>query len=202
MDHTKLSNSEFRDLLNEILAKADGNAAEYFLTQSQLDELKTVRSTITTDITDQATKQAAAKAATSKLGQTRKNADKLVSLVKRTMKANAGFTSDKYVDLGFDADDLTLTVSVPQTPLDLSVKGFSNGTNELKYKRNGNKATTIFIIEAKIGDAANYSIIGTTTKTNFRHTGQKPGLKILYRVRAQNADQYSEYSNEAVIYES
>jgi len=201
MNHTKLSNSEFRDLLDDIVEKADGNAAEYFLTQSQLDELKTVRNTLTTEIADQAAKQSAAKAATQKLGQTRKDGDKLVSLVKKTMKSNAKFTTDKYVDLGFDADDLTPSAIAPQTPLDLSVKGFSNGTNELKFKRNANKATTVFIIEAKTGDAANYSIIGTTTKTVFRHTGQKPGLKILYRIRAQNGDQFSEYSNEAVIYE-
>lgn len=201
MNHAKLSNSKFRDLLDDILTKADGNAAEYFLTQSQLDELKTVRNTLTAEIAEQTETQAAAKAATQKLGQTRKGADKLVSLVKKTMKANAGFTSDKYVDLGFDADDLTPSAITPQTPLDLSVKGFSNGTNELKFKRNGNKNSAVFIIEAKIGDAADYAIIGTTTKTVFRHTGQKPGLKILYRVRAQNGDQYSEYSNEAVIYE-
>lgn len=201
MDHTKLSNSKFRELLDKILEKADGNAADYFLTQSQLDELKTVKTTLTNEITDQTTKQAAAKAATQKLGQTRKGADKLVSLVKKTMKANSKFTADKYVDLGFDADDLTPSAIAPQTPLDLSVTGFSNGTNELKFKRNGNKTATVFIIEAKIGDAASYSIIGTTTKTTFRHTGQKPGLKILYRVRAQNGDQLSEYSNEAIIYE-
>lgn len=201
MDHTKLSNNEFKNLLDDIAAKADGNAADFFLTQGLIDQIKTAGGVLTADISDQAAKQSAAKAATNKLGQTRKDGDKLVSLLKRTMKANADFSPDKYVEFGFDADDLTPSAIAPQTPADLSVEGFSNGTNELKFNRNGNKTGTVFIIEAKIGEAANYSIIGTTKKTNYRHTGQKPGVKIVYRLRAQRGDQFSEYSNEAVIYE-
>ena len=201
MDHTKFSNNEFKNLLDDIAAKADGKAADFFVTQDLIDQIKTAGNTITADISDQAAKQAAAKAATNKLGQTRKDGDKLVSLLKRTMKANADFSPDKYVEFGFDADDLTPSAIAPQTPTDLSVEGFSNGTNELKFNRNGNKSGTVFVIEAKIGDAPNYSIIGTTKKTTYRHTGQKPGVKIVYRIRAQRGDQFSEYSNEAVIYE-
>lgn len=202
MDHTKLNHNQFKNLLDDISAKADGNAADYFLTQDLIDQVKTAGGAISADISDQAAKQAAAKAATNKLGQTRKNGNKLVSLLKRTMKANPNFTPDKYIAFGFDADDLTPSVIVPQTPADLSVEGFSNGTNELKFNGNGNKTGTVYVIEARTGDAANYSIIGTTKKTTYRHTGQKPGVKIVYRIRAQRGEQFSEYSNEAVIYES
>ncbi len=201
MDHTKLSHSEFKDMLDHISAKADGNAADFFITQDLVNQIKSAGTELDSDISDQTAKQAAAKAATTKLGQTRKNADKLVSLLKRTMKSNAAFTSDKYVEFGFDADDLTPSAVVLQAPQNLTVKGFSNGTNELKFDRNGNKTGTVFIIEGKVGESANYSIIGTTTKTSYRHAGQKPGVKIVYRIRAQRGEQFSEYGNEAVIYE-
>jgi hypothetical protein len=43
-------------------------------------------------------------------------------------------------------------------------------------------------------------MVGTTTKPGFNHTGQTPGVKAMYHVRAQRGDRFSEYSNEAVVY--
>jgi hypothetical protein len=201
MDHTKLSNSAFKELLNNIFTKANGNEAEFFLTPALVGQVKTSRDTIDIKIADQTAKLAAAKASTTDLGLTRKEGNALISLVKRTMKSNANFSLAKYVEFGFDEDDLTPSAITPETVLDLSAKGASNGTNTLKFNRNGNKPGTIFLIEAKIGDAPDYIIVGTTTKTTFEHKGQKPGVKVVYRVRAQRGDDVSEPSNEAVVYE-
>ena len=44
------------------------------------------------------------------------------------------------------------------------------------------------------------SIIGTTTKAPFEHTGQIPCKMLFYRVKAQRNELLSEPSNVAVVY--
>jgi uncharacterized protein YggE len=199
-DHRRLNNSAFKTAIEELITKADGKAEEFGLTQPLVDELKATSTTLGADIAVQALKKAEARASTTKLNGTRKTADDLYAKAKRQAK-DSGVGADKLAEIGIDADDLTPSSIAPQTPSDLVAQGFSSGKNTLKFNRNGNKTGTIFLIEAKIGDAANYVIIGTTTKTTYNHTGQKPGVKVVYRVRAQRGDDFSEYSNEAVVYE-
>jgi hypothetical protein len=200
IDHSKLSHSEFKNLLDLIESKADGNAAEFGLTQADVLQIQAIRDRMETDIADQAAKDAAAEAATAKLTATRKEGNKLLSLNKMTMRSNQ-VKDDKFAELGFGTDDSVDTPVAPLTPAELSVQGFSNGANKLKFKRNGNKQHTIFNVEAKIGNAPNFVIVGTTTTTNFNHENQTPGVKVVYRVRAQRSGgEFSEYSNEAVVY--
>ena len=199
-DHRKLSNSSFRDLLNGIYTTGNGHAEEFGLTDELIDEAKARGGVIDSKITKQVTTKAASKAATTDLNLQRKSDNEFVSSLKIAMRA-AKVPADKFVAMGFDADDLTSSAIVVQSPVDLSVKGFSNGINALKFNRNGNKHGTIFLIEAKIGAATDWTIVGTTTKAGYEHKGQKPGVKVLYRIRAQRGEEVSEPSNEAVVYE-
>lgn len=198
-DHRKLSNSALRDLLNTIYTKANGASENFGLTQDLIDEAKTRRNALTGKIDDQTAKRTASKAATTALNLERKDNDEWVADLKVKMHA-AKVSADKFVEFGFDADEFGSSAISPQTPLELTVTGSSNGTNALKWKGNGNKPRTIYLIEAKIGDAAKYSIIGTSTKKSFNHKDQTPGVKVIYRVRAQRGEDFSDYSNEAVVY--
>jgi hypothetical protein len=199
-DHRKLSNNAFYNLLNDIYTKGDGSAPSFGLTQAIIDLVKDMRNGMSDGIADQTAKKAASKASTTSLKIVRGGADDLVSDLKIAMRA-AKVSADKFVEFGFDADDLVPSIITLSTPMDLVVQGYSNGTNELKFDRNGNKQGTTFLIEAKIGDALDYTIIGTTRKQSFKHTEQKPGVKTLYRTRAQRGDDFSEYSNVATVYE-
>jgi hypothetical protein len=198
-DHRKLSHGNFKNLLDNISDKAGGTPEDYGLNASLITEVNTSRTAIAAGIADQLEKKAAAKAATTALTQLRKDGDDLGSRIKAEMR-RAGMPPEKFEELGFDADDSTPSPIGVQTPTDLTAQGASNGTNSMKFNRNDNKKGTIFIIEAKIGAATDYVMVGTTTKTSFNHTGQKPGVKAMYRVRAQRGEQFSEYSNEAVVY--
>ena len=200
-DHRKLSNSEFINLLNEIATKAEGKAEEFGLTQEIVDDAKARRLNLQAKLSDQIAKRDAAKAATTVINQTRKSDDQFISDLKVRMRLEK-VPPEKFVEAGLDADDSTPSVVAPQTPTDLVVEGFSNGTNKLKFNRNGNKKNTVFIIEAKSGDAVDFVIVGTTTKTTFEHKNQKPGVKTVYRVRAQRGGDYSDYSNLATVYET
>lgn len=200
-DHRKLSNSEFLNLLNQLATKADGNAADFGLTQDIVDEAKTRRIGLQTKVNDQTAKKSAAKASTSIVNQTRKGDDEFLSDVK-TMMRLAKVSPDKFIEVGFDEDDSIVSIIIPQTPTDLVASGTSDGINKLKFNRNGNKPKTVFLVEAKIGNATDFVIIGTSMKQTFEHKNQKPGVKVVYRIRAQRGDDYSDYSNTATVYET
>lgn len=199
-DHRKLSHTEFKSLLEEIIAKANTAPADFGLTADVMTAVGNSRAGMNTKIADNISKKDAAKASTSALNAERKSGDELVSELKAMMRL-AKMPSEKFLEIGLDADDVVQTPSAPQTPLDLLVEGFSNGNNNLKFNRNGNKQNTIFNVEAKIGGAADFVIVGSTTKTTWVHKNQTPGVKVVYRVRAQRGDDYSDYSNPATVYE-
>jgi len=85
-------------------------------------------------------------------------------------------------------------------PTELSAVGYDNGENKLRWNRNGNVATTIFVVEARIGNEGEWFFVDVTTKTRFTHDGQTPGTEVFYRVYAQRAGSQSGYSNIAVVY--
>ena len=86
-------------------------------------------------------------------------------------------------------------------PTKLSVAGYSNGVNKLRFSGNNLPSSVTYIIEAKTGDSPQYVMIGTSRKQSYEHKGVRPGEPVLYRIRAQAArGMVSPYSNEAVVY--
>jgi hypothetical protein len=88
-----------------------------------------------------------------------------------------------------------------QTPTELSATGFSNCVNVLRFTSNNLPNRARYLIEAKIGDAPDYAIVGVSKAQKFKHLGVTPGVEYQYRVYAQTArGQVSDFSNEAVVY--
>jgi hypothetical protein len=88
-----------------------------------------------------------------------------------------------------------------QTPTELSATGFSNFVNVLRFTGNNLPNRARYLIEAKIGDATDYAIVGVSKAQKFKHLGVTPGVEYQYRVYAQTArGQVSDFSNEAVVY--
>ena len=124
----------------------------------------------------------------------------LIGSVNIIVKSDKTIPDSLIESLGLDADDDSLTSIVPVQPADLVVEGRSNGINYLKWASGGNKPRTIYIVEAKIGDATSYVFAKSTTKTRFEHKNQTPGVRVFYRVKAVHGDLESASSNEAVVY--
>jgi hypothetical protein len=58
----------------------------------------------------------------------------------------------------------------------------------------------MFIVEAKIGDAASFVIVDAITSSIYEHTNQAPGIKTQYRIKAKRGETTSGYSNVGVVY--
>ena len=125
---------------------------------------------------------------------------KLLQELKYGMKSVESPSSD-YDAIGFDPPVISRSIVTPQTPTQLAATGFSNGINSLTFVGNNLTGSVTYVVEAKIGDTAPYTIVGTCTKQFFDHIGVTPGQFYQYRVRAQAArNLVSAWSNEAVVY--
>jgi hypothetical protein len=104
--------------------------------------------------------------------------------------------------VGFDPPAERRRVPIaPQRPTEVSVTGNSNGVNKLRFMGNNAPNSVSYLIEARIGDAPDYVIVGVSKAQWFKHTGVTPGVKHQYRIYAQTTrGLVSERSNEAVVY--
>jgi hypothetical protein len=71
----------------------------------------------------------------------------------------------------------------------------ANGTNTLKWIRNGNPQNTIFIIKSSHAASMPSQIAGSTTKTTFEHLNQVSCFTLFCPVKAQRNELISPLSN-------
>jgi len=125
---------------------------------------------------------------------------RLLQSLKYAMKS-VNSPADQFDAVGFDPPVRSKRVVMPQTPQQLSVTGFSNGVNALRFDSNNTPNTVTYIVEAKTAGSERYSIVGVSKNHRFRHTAVRPGTFYQYRVRAQSRrGGVSDWSNEAVVY--
>ncbi len=84
-------------------------------------------------------------------------------------------------------------------PTELSAAPNANGTCLLRYKSNGNRSGTTYVLEQSVNGAP-WAWLGSTTKLRFTDGGALPGVPKLYRVRAQRSNVTTAPSAEASIY--
>ncbi len=90
-------------------------------------------------------------------------------------------------DLGLLGVVKTQTGQPLQMVTNLIIVPSAEGTNLIRWDRNGNSQTTNFIIECSAGGPTDYRVVASTTKTRFKHVNQIPGRPLWYRVLATRA---------------
>jgi hypothetical protein len=196
----KMSDPEFSVWLENFNTVAEAKKDTLGLATPQITEMDDIKSELNVALNEKQAAEDVKKAKTVILRAKRKAAMKKVAYYNIIFKANDLITDDIIEELGFDASDAIPALLSPQQPIELTVQGFSTGINSLKWKKNGNKQNTVYIIDSRKETAAAFSFAGTTTKAKFDHKDQKPGERTFYRVRAMRNDEESSNSNEAVIY--
>ena len=121
------------------------------------------------------------------------------SLVRR-IQSNPAVTPALKTQLQINPRTTPRTKTAPIAPTGLLATPDADGTNTLTWNGNGNKARTTYLIEALIGSATTFAFVGDTTAQRFAHTGQTPGVTVVYRVTASRARMRSAPSQTAAVY--
>lgn len=195
----ELNNAEFLPWFNNFIKKIEDNKSQLPITDEQIDALKARRDSHRAKLDAQIATEQAARAATRNLNDDRSLSNSEISYLNTTFKADKSVPREVIVDTGLKVSE-GKTSEPPVVPLDLTVTADAGGSNELKWKRNGNKQNTIFVVEYQAEGETEWKYLTSTNETKFTHAGRKPGQQIAYRVKATRAGQESVYSNVAVAY--
>ena len=118
----------------------------------------------------------------------------------RRVQSNPAVTPGLKVQLQINPKTTPRTKTAPVTPTGLLATPDADGTNTLTWSGNGNKRNTTYIIEAMIGSATSFVYVDDTTAQRYAHTGQTPGVTVVYRVTASRAKMKSAPSQTAAVY--
>ena len=100
------------------------------------------------------------------------------------MYASPSVTDSAIMSLSLSPRSTTRTPVVPQKPTDFAVIPFADGDVTFKWAKNGNPYGVVYIIETASADAAEWSVVETTTKTRITLGGFTAGVPRWFRVRA------------------
>lgn len=194
------NDAEFAIWLSNFTAKSDVHQATLGLDAADVTILRDGLNDFNSQLNTKQQKKEEAIAQTELVRVERRKLNKTVGLLNNKFKSIDGLATNIIEELGLNVDDDILTKTMPNVPRDLVVTGTSNGINYLKWSRAGNRQGTLFVIEAKIADSNEWTMINAVTSSKFKHSNQSPGVKIQYRVKAKRGDLESNYSNGANVY--
>lgn len=89
---------------------------------------------------------------------------------------------------------------VPVPPTSLVATPYADGTNDLRWKHNGNTQGVVYVVQAQTGGNGAWDQAGVSTASRFVHANVTPGVPMRYRVTAQRGSHNSGVSNEAGVY--
>jgi hypothetical protein len=195
----KLNPEEFIPWLTNFIEIVNVNQAMLPITAAQIAALTTQRDTIQDKLNARVAAEQAAEAATVALNGAHGETRGEISFFNSTFKANKTIPRELLEELGLNVSG-GKTSPPPNVPLDLTVVPNAAGFNELRWNGNGNKRTTVYIIEAQTAGSPNWIQVGAINATRWTHQNQKPGVEIGYRVKATRAGQESPWGSPAVAY--
>lgn len=195
----ELNNAEFLIWLNNLITIIIANRANLPITQAQIDALVARRDSHETKLNKQLAAERAAESATRDITDDRVLSNAEVSFINTTFKIDKSIPRELLIEMGINPNE-GRTSPAPNQPLDLTVAPNAAGFNELRWNRSDNKPNTIFVIEAQIGDAPDWTYVFSTSEAKYTHEGQKPGVQVAYRVKATRKGESSPYSSVAVAY--
>lgn len=183
------------------LATIHDAPADYRVVAADIVPLQTLAATLANQLSAvEAAKTALAGAVAAKDATLRDLETRTRALV-RQIQANPLVTDVALAAAGLPIHDTTRTAQTPVEPSELLAIAHANGTNELRWNRAGNTAGCDFVIEAKVGAAAAFSQVDVVRASSYMHTAQRPGVSVLYQVRARRSGQTSAPSNTAGVYQ-
>jgi hypothetical protein len=194
------NDAEFAIWLANFNNKSTANKGTLGITGEQLTALETGLAEFNNDLALKQQKKEESTSQTTKVRNSRKKLNKLVGKLNTAFKSKDEVTDGLLEELGLDSKDSNLNATTAGTPSNLVVTGTSDGINHLKWNRGGNKQGTMFIIEAKSGDALTFVIVDAVTSSFYEHADQTPGVKTQYRIKAKRGEIASGYSNSAMVY--
>lgn len=178
---------------------ANANLAALGLTAPDITAITTNKSNYSTGLNNAIAKQADAKGATDNKNEKKSVLQDNIRALAKQIQGKPGVPDSLKVQLGIKSANPTPPSPNPVPPIDLSSETIAGSAVRLKWNRNGNSQTTIFMLEASAFTDKDFVIVDSTTKTTIDTTFRIPSGATFFRVKAKKNDQTSDPSNVVAV---
>lgn len=197
IDYVPNGEAQYDTWLARFVAYCVANEKELGLSPEVIAEITALRDSYSEAFKESYALKHALKGATKQKVTTRKNATNAVRSLANQFKANPAISQNSLGELGL----LTSKESHPvRSVIKVDVVGFDNGTNQLKWNRNGNSSDTVFLVEYSLDLGTTWFLAGAVSRVKFIHENQIPGRTVYYRVFANRAGVTSAPTTPTVAY--
>jgi hypothetical protein len=199
-DHFPKKDRESVAYAERAIAAFEADEVAYGMTEAESADLRTKELNFVAALDAADAAKAAASTAVAAKDEARLALEEAYRPIYNRIQVSQVVTDAARTSAGLPLRDTTRTFVNPIPPRDLVARADATGTNVLTFNANGNTSGAQFVVEARIGAAAEFSLVNVTTATTFKHTGQTPGVRTDYRVRARRGAAISDPSNVASVY--
>ncbi len=191
--------------LNSALANFNtvcaANSAALGLNPGNLTEIAGASTGFTTTLNAAIASKATANANVEAKNLQKKASKAIISKWAKTFRANTTVPDSLLDQLMVPHHKTPGSKTPPTQPLDLVGSADGNGLVLLKWKRNGNRSGTQFLVETRTDPAGPWTISGGTTTLKFTYQAV-PGSYIAFRVTASRGGQLSPASFPFAFWEN
>lgn len=197
VDYVPNGEAQYDAWLKQFVAYCVANEKELGLTPEVISELTALRDAYTSVLQESVRLKAELKGVTKQKGEARNAATQVARSLANQFKANPEISAIALGHLGL----ITRKSAHPLQPVNkLTVVGFENGINQLKWNRNGNSSDTVFLVEYSLNSGGTWFFAGAVSKVKFIHGNQTPGRTVHYRVFANRSGVTSTPTKAVPVY--
>ncbi len=197
---TEIDNdAELKSKMNVFIVKVDENRTTLGLTTTQVSALNLLFSDYGAAIDDATKAKNASKGATIAKNSIKSTAKSSIAQYAKTWRANASIPDALLAELMLPPHNASQESPAPSQPTGLELKINTEGVVTLKWKRNGNLSTAIFIVESSPNTNGPWTTADITSQTKMVYGGTV-GDQICFRVTARRVGQNSPPSSVIVLW--
>ncbi len=194
----KRKDALLRPWLINLRTVATANMEQLGLDVPDLDVLIAADTNFSTAYNEALAARLAAETATMTKDSTRRDSLNSVKSYVKTWQASTTINQALKNELDLPIGPNQGVPTPPTVPLDFVATPNSNGSVAFRWKRNGNRQGTVFVIEKF--DGSEWETIELATKTRVTVNGFAPGVSETFRVFARRNGQNSAPSDTQTIY--
>jgi len=191
--------------LQRFVAELENEPAAFGLDDAELKRAREASDSFCQSVRHALAAHRRAQGAVATKNHERNAVEETVRMLARKIQANPNVPDGAKQRLGLRVRTRKHESTRPQTPTALVAEPLASGSVVLKWKGNGNKPGTVYLIETRSGPAAcgsMWQFVDVETRIRYSHHGVVMGQPAAYRVTAKRLGVVSSPSNLAAIYES
>jgi type 1 fimbria pilin len=199
-DYIPKPDNSAQAFINTVTTALEADEAAFGITPAQSAAVRAALTAFSNALVAANNAKGAANVAVADKDAKRRALEDLLRPLVQQIQVNPAVTDAARVSAGIPIRDTTRTFTNPVPPVNLVAVADPAGSNNLKWDSGGNAAGVQYVVEAKTGNGSDFVLVDVTSARTFKHTGQAPGVRVEYRVRARRGAATSGPSNTATVY--